>query len=248
MDKQHRTFFFISVALIGILVIVLVLLFIPNMSATLINTVPEYPPELHTIEGNEAETAIPVTVDRTNVKSIVAAMNRPVEYFSETQSVLSHSSGSATYSRQKWVKGELSRVDILSSQRSSSIHYVYTKEHIFVWRPGDRTYYKAARGSFEPDDAQMMMSYEDIVSANDEDIVTSQLTMYDGASCIYAEVKNPDTGYTERYWVSYSTGLLVFGQTLDESGTVVYSITTTQTDVSPQNTETFRLPDGSLPS
>ncbi|MBQ2742931.1 MAG: hypothetical protein IJF32_09010, partial [Oscillospiraceae bacterium] len=103
-------------------------------------------------------------------------------------------------------------------------------------------------GSFEPDDEQMMMSYEDITSAKDEDIVTAQLTVYDGTACVYAEVRNPVSGYTNRYWVSYSTGLLVFGQSLNRDGKVVYSVTSTQTDISPQDMETFRLPDGSLPS
>lgn len=249
MDKQHRTFFFLSIAVIGSLALVLFLLFIPDMSATLINTVPEYPPEISTIDESETQSANAVTVDRTNVKNIVAAMSRPAEYFSATQSVLSHSSGSATYSRQKWVKGDLSRVDIMySSQQSAHTHYVYTKDYVFVWQPNDTTYYKASRGSFEPDDAQMMMSYEDIILAKDENIVTAQITMYDSVPCIYAETKSSATGYTQRYWVSYSTGLLIYGQTLDRSGTVVYTITSTQTDISPQSTEVFRLPDGKLPT
>lgn len=249
MDKQHRTFFFLSIAVISSLALALFLLFIPDMSATLINTVPEYPPEISTINEDESPDANAVTVDKTNVKNIVAAMSRPTEYFSVTQSLLSHSSGSATYLRQKWVKGDLSRVDIIyPSQQVAHTHYIYTKDHVFVWRQNDSSYYKTSRGSFEPDDAQMMMSYEDILLTKDEDIVAAQITMYDSIPCIYAETKSSVTGYTHRYWVSYSTGLLVHGQTLDKTGTVVYSITSTQTDISPQNIEVFRLPDGNLPT
>ena len=175
-------------------------------------------------------------------------MKRPTEYFSQTQSVLYHKNSSATYSRSKWVKNALARVDILSAQQSQTVHYVYTSNSVYIWRSGDRTYHKASRGNFNPDDAQMMMSYEDIIAAKDEDVITAGLTMYDGTSCIYAETKNPDTGYIERYWVSHSTGLLVFGQTLDENGNVIYSITSTKTEVSPQNDDIFRLPGGNLPS
>ncbi len=249
MDKQHRTFLFLFIAVIGSFALVLFLLFIPDMSATLINTVPEYPPEISTIDEEEFPVANAVTIDKTNVKNIVAAMSRPTEYFSATQSILSHSSGSATYSMQRWVKGDLSRVDIMyPSQQSAHTHYIYTKDHVFVWRPNDSTYYKTSRGSFGPDDAQMMMSYEDILLTKDEDIVTAQITMYDSIPCIYAETKSSVTEYTNRYWVSYSTGLLVYGQTLDKDGTVVYSITSTQTDISPQNIEIFRLPDNKLPT
>ncbi len=247
---KHRTLFFILIALSILLISVLAILYLPNMSATLINTVPEYPPEFHSFETGETDIAEAVTVDKSNVKSIIAAIKRPDEYFSETRSIISHDSGSASFARQKWVKGSLSRIDVFSSisSQNASVHYVYTSDSVYAWRTGERSAHKTARGSFEPDDEQMMMSYEDIVSASDENITTAQLTMYDGVSCVYAEVKNPANGYINRYWVSYSTGLLVFGQSLNREGKVVYSVTSTQTDVSPQDMETFRLPDGSLPS
>ena len=246
---KHRTMFFVFIALFILLVSVVAILFLPNMSATLINTVPEYPPEFHSFDPVQTVGAEAVTVNKTNVKAIVAAIKRPEEYFSKTQSTISHDSGSASFARQKWVKGELSRVDVFPSlsAQTPSAHYVYTADSVFVWRSGERTAHKASRGSFLPEDEQMMMTYEDITSAKDEDIITAQLTVYDGTSCVYAEVRNPSSGYTNRYWVSYSTGLLVFGQSLNREGKVVYSVTSTQTDISPQDMETFRLPDGKLP-
>ena len=247
---KHRTLFFVFVALFILLVSVIAILFLPNMSATLINTVPEHPPEFRSPDSGKPADTEAIVVDKTNVKNIIAAIKRPEEYFSETRSTISHESGSASFARQKWVKGNLSRIDVFSSVSSQnpSAHYIYTADLIYAWRPGERTPYKTARGSFEPDDEQMMMSYEDIISANVNDITTAQLTMYDGVSCIYAEVKNPSNNYTNRYWVSYSTGLLVFGQSLNRDGKVVYSVTATQTDVSPQSMDSFRLPNGEFPS
>lgn len=246
---KHRTMFFVFIALFILLVSVVAILFLPNMSSTLINTVPEYPPEFHSFDPVETVGTEAVTIDKTNVKAIIAAIKRPDEYFSRTQSTISHSSGSASFARQKWVKGNLSRVDTFSSVSSQtpSAHYIYTADSVYAWRSGDRTAHKTSRGSFEPDDEQMMMTFEDITSAKDKDIVTAQLTVYDGTSCVYAELRNPASGYTNRYWVSYSTGLLVFGQSLNPEGKVVYSVTSTQTDISPQDMETFRLPDGELP-
>lgn len=246
---KNRTMFFVFIALFIIIVSVVAILFLPNMSATLINTVPEYPPEFHPFQPAETVVAEAVTVDKTNVKAIVNAIKRPEEYFSKTQSILSHNSGSASFARQKWVKGSLSRVDVFSSVSSQtpSAHYIYTDKFVYAWKPEERTAHKSTRGSFNPDDDQMMISYEDITSVEDEDIITAQLTVYDGTSCIYAEVRNPSSGYTNRYWISYSTGLLVFGQSLNPEGKVVYSVTSTQTDISPQNMETFLLPNGELP-
>ena len=95
MDKQHRTSFILSIAIIAIIAIVLLLLFIPDMSSTLIHTVPDTPPEMNQVDGTVPEDTSAVTVDRTNAKNIIAAIKRPSEYFSQTQSILHHKSGSA---------------------------------------------------------------------------------------------------------------------------------------------------------
>lgn len=245
MKNQRRAYSTLFLAIAGTVIFILFLLFIPDMSTTLINTVPETPPELGIVDTNQALITSAVTIDKTNVKSIISAMARPKEYFSETQSILSHKAGSATYTRRRWAREGLSRVDLISA--TQTMHYVYTSDKVYVWRAGNRTYYTASRGEFEPDDAQMMMSYEDILIADDDNIISASLTMYDSTPCIYAELRSPHTGYTERYWVSATTGLLLHGETLDTSSSVIYSITTTQTDISEQAPENFTLPDGKIP-
>ncbi len=245
MKNQRKTYTTLFLAIAGTVIFILFLLFIPDMSTTLIDTVPERPPELGIVDTNQSLITSAVTIDKTNVKSIVSAMARPREYFSETQSILSHESGSATYTRRRWVRENLSRVDLVST--AQTMHYVYTSDKVYVWRSGSRTYYTASKGDFEPDDAQMMMSYEDILTAKDEDIISAGLSMYDGIPCIYAELKSPHTGYTERYWVSATTGLLLHGETLDTKASVIYSITATQTDISEQAPDNFKLPDGKIP-
>ena len=81
---KHRTMFFVFIALFILLVSVVAILFLPNMSATLINTVPEYPPEFHSFDPVKTIGTEAVTVDKTNVKAIIAAIKRPDEYFSKT--------------------------------------------------------------------------------------------------------------------------------------------------------------------
>ena len=248
--KKHRTLFFFLAAILLTFSLVLILLLMPNMSSTLIDSVPEYPPKLNPVVNSDSEALSTVSVDKTNVKNIISAISRPSEYFSETKSTLSHSGGSSEYMRKKWVRGNLSRVDVISSVTSQSVssHYLYSPDSVYIWRPGEKTYYKAARGDFDADDAQMLMSYEDILNASDESIVTAQNTLYDGNLCIYTEVRSIESGYTERYWVSATTGLLLFGQTLDSEGEVIYTITSTQIDISPQDISLFTLPDGTVPA
>lgn len=248
MKECPHKYLILSAAAIAVIAILLLVLFISDMSQTLINTVPEYPPEAGTLDENDVRQPLPLVVDKSNAKNVIAALKRPSEYYSETRSVLTHSSSSAEYLRRKWVNGVMTRVDVVSTASSNAqIHSVYCGENVYIWRPSERTYYKTKLGEFTPDDAQMLMSYEDILTARDEDVVTAQYTMYDGTACIYAEIINPTLSYRERYWVSASTGLLVYGQTLDKNGSVIYTIAATQTDISPQAEEIFKLPDGNMP-
>ena len=246
MAKKQWLFFLIPISAI-LFIAFIIILFAPDMSTTLINTVPEYPPELNSADAGSSLISDAVAIDKTNVKSIIAALNRPSEYYSETKSTITHSKGSIDYTRKRWTKGPLSRVDIIASSGAISKHYIYNSESAFIWRPGSRTYYKTSKGSFDADEDQMLMTYEDILSTDDENIITAQFSVYDSHPSIYVETKIPSEGYTERYWISASTGLLLFGQTLDESGNVIYSISAVQTDTSPQNSDIFKLPDGTLP-
>ncbi len=248
MKEQRRIWPFLTFAGAIILLCILLLLFLPDMGGTLINTVPEFPPESSDFVGSSAESLTRLTITKENVKAVIAEMERPEEYFSETESVLSHASGSGSFLRRKWVKGKFSRIDIINpGQTSASLHYILTEKDAYIWRSYDKTPLKLGRGELSADDLQMLMSYEDILNAETENITTAQHTKYDGIDCIYAEVKDPSLGYSERYWVSSSSGLLVYGQTLDENGAVIYTVSVKQTETAPQDKELFRLPDGSLP-
>ncbi len=248
MDKQRRTYFYLSLIGISIVLFLLIILFVPDMSSTLINTIPEYAPETEISNSNETLIADTLVIDKTNVKSIISAMARPAEYYIETESHLSHSSGSGTYTRKRWTRGTVSKVDVYSSSQTLSMHYIYTDTKVYIWREGSRLYHTAQKGDFSADGEQMMMSYEDIIDARDEDILTAGISSYNASPCIYAELKSPETGYIERFWVSASNGLLLRGETVDSSGSLIYSITAKQIDISPQDESIFTLPDKKQPT
>lgn len=249
MEKQRRTSFILSIAIVGIIAIVLLLLFIPDMSSTLLYTVPDTPPEPGAVDTATPENLPPVTIDRTNAKNIIAAIRRPAEYFSQTQATIYHKSGSATYSRRLWVKNNLSRIDTMAQNaQSAALHCIYSADSVYVWRPNSTSFYKTSRGEFSPDDEQMMMTYEDILNTKDDNVIVANLVTYESVPCIYTEIKREKSAYTEKYWIAYSTGLLVHGEKTDSDGNLIYSITTTHTDISPQSLELFRLPDGTYPN
>ncbi len=250
MKKSFHISSFHITVLIGILAIaVIVALFLlPDMSSKSITTVPEYPPELSTIDTNESLITNALVINRENAKSIIEALHRPSEYYSETESVISHNGGSSTFFRKKWVKGDYSRVDIISNSDRATMHYVYTKEKVYIYSPSSRTYYTTAKGDFDADSTQMLVTYEDIIKTPDDDILDAKLATLDGSSCIWVETKNQSTGNTTRYWVATSTGLLLYAETVDSNGNTVYTLTTKNTELSPQSEDIFKLPDGSFPT
>lgn len=247
--KFHISSFHITV-LVGILAIavVIALFLLPDTFSKSTSTIPEYPPELSTMDANEALVANALVIDRKNAKPIIEALHRPSEYFSETESVISYNGGSSTFSHKKWVKGDFSRVDIVSSSNRATMHYVYTEEKVYIYSPSSRTYYTTAKGDFNADETQMLVTYEDIINTPDENILDAKLTTLDNSSCIWVETKNPKTSNITRYWVATSTGLLIYAETVDSNGNTIYTLTTKNTELTPQNDDTFKLPDGSFPA
>lgn len=241
--------FYITLPICVIALILIVVLFLlPDMSSKTVTTIPEYPPELGTIDENQALIAETLVIDRTNAKSIIEALKRPSEYFSETESVVAHTGGSATFHRKKWVKDNLSRVDIMTDSDRASTHYIYTKENIYIFSSSSRTYYKTSRGDFEPDDVQMLVSYEDILTTPDASVRDAKLVTLDGNSCIWVETVNAETGNVTRYWVATSTGLLLYAESIDKNEKTIYTFTTKNTEITEQSVDTFKLPDGSDPT
>ncbi len=249
MRKQHRATIFFSIAVLIIIASLIFWVFAPAMSGTLIDTVPEHPPETNIPENSQLSDLSEISIDVSNVQNVIASMKRPSEYYQETQSTLSYDSKSTQFLRKRWVKGSTSRIDTYnsSSQKSPSKHYVYTENNVYIWRPDSKSVFKTAKSHFNADSEQMIMTYEDIIDAPQENIAVAKLISYEDSSCIYTEIRNPDSGYTEKYWVSASTGLLLHGQTADENGNVIYEVASIHTDISSQSQELFKLPDGSDP-
>ena len=80
--KKHRTLVFFISAILLTFALVLGLILIPDMSPTLADSVPEHPPKLNPAINSEVEVLNAISVDKTNVKSIISAISRPKEYFS----------------------------------------------------------------------------------------------------------------------------------------------------------------------
>ena len=203
-------------------------------------------PDLPSLPGEQTQSTDTIDYSRVeitkdNVQSIVAAMKRPDEYYTETKSETFFDNTSAVSLRRRWVRDGISRVDILNSGGSLTMSSIYTSSTVYYWTPGSSRVLKMPRGSFTADNEQMMMDYETLLNLAPESITDAKLSRISGEQCIYVEAKNA-MGYIEKYWISSQNGLLVLGQTL-KGEQIIYSVQLVDINLTRPDDIEFTLPD-----
>ena len=78
-----------------------------------------------------------------------------------------------------------------------------------------------------------------------EDIAAADYRSVSGVNCIYVETVQDSEGYSQRYWVSVETGLLVASERLLE-GETIYRMASLTADLSTPSADRFILPDGTV--
>lgn len=191
---------------------------------------------------------IVVEVTPQTVQSLIASLNRyesyrrtvDVEYFSAGQSV-----GAVT--AQVWADGGWLRT---SAALSSGVveHIIVGDGALWLWYeggPAGAKVYSGPAADKAADLSQRLPTYEDVLALDRQDITAAAYEERDGQPCVYVEAKT-SMNYTERYWISVDSGLLVASET-EQDGDVVYAMSSRDV-VSPldQRTGLFTLPDGTV--
>ena len=103
--------------------------------------------------------------------------------------------------------------------------------------------YSGPAGERSADLSQRLPTYEDVLALDKKDITAAGYEERDGQPCVYVASNSP-MGYTERWWISANSGLLVAVET-EKDGELVYAMSSRDV-VSPldQTEGVFVLPDG----
>lgn len=240
MSKKPLSFFKLSLIAIGA-VLAFVLLFSFFGSWHLSPDLPELPEEIEESESAENPDYVRLEVNRDNVKSVVEELNRPKSYYVESKCELFYDDKSASFLRRRWVKGSVSRIDILNSYGNLATSLILDNENAHYWYAGSGRYVTLPKGEFKPEDEQMMMDYTSLLKLPDESIQNAYLVRYEGEMCVYAEAKQ-DGGNIEKYWISVNDGLLRLGQVL-KGDKVVVSVSALAINTELQTDDHFTLPD-----
>lgn len=125
-------------------------------------------------------------------------------------------------------------------------HDIITAEKQYYWYDGSVIYRTKNSSPTSADLAQHIPTYQTILNLGVESIQVANYQYKEGIPCIYVEATPGPLFYTERFWVSTETGLLVAAETY-ENGTLLYRMEgySKITTPLPQNTS-FVLPDGTV--
>ncbi len=115
---------------------------------------------------------------------------------------------------------------------------------LFVWYENSNDYFKTTLKTSEInliDNFAHMLTYEELLTAEIDDIHDAGYQNYNGVDCIFAEFSSGNLGYITRVFVAVETGLLHAAERYDGE-TLVYRMTSTSLNLGEPNAEVFNPP------
>lgn len=195
--------------------------------------------------GENAAKLDGITIDKTNVKKVIATLVRPQEYYMEATTSLIYHSDKNEQNLRFSVKGDMAKIQILSPVNVALKHIIITPYNYYSWNNGARGFYKGARGDYSYDDAGAMPTYEDVLNINDEEIIDAAFVKFGSEACIFVAVNNALSGAQDSYYISVSSGLLYASQS-KAGGMMVYEMQQTSLEIKEIANNEFNLPTGQL--
>ena len=237
----------ITAGFIVLVVVVLILMFSNSLRRSSHITLPEEgsspgQAEDTNASGGDALTVIAVTPE--TVQTAIETLTRPRQYSRVIRVEQLWDGGSGSFETTVTVSGRWTRTD-RSLSDGQVRHTITDGEITYIWYGSESSVYSAPAGDITPDDEQAIPTYETILDLPVEDIAAADYRSVSDVNCIYVETVQDPEGYTQRYWVSVETGLLVASERLLE-GETIYRMASLTADLSTPSTDRFILPDGTV--
>ncbi len=211
---------------------------LPGQGSAVIDTAPE-------IEEENRQMMQQLTVDATNVQSVIASLSRPENYQSQSELTYFYRDTQHTVRSQLWKLGNRIRTSQLAEDGSSSENAILTDAWVYLWG-GDSSYVRFAREEQDADLYSRTPNYEDVLQLSSTDILAGEIREIDGRMCISVTSKDPLTGEQENWCVLVENGLLLYADgTLD--GVPTYAYRMTELQLEQPDEALFLLPDGTVP-
>ncbi len=249
MDDRKRIL--VSAAIVCVVLLAVLSSFLPNFFSR--------PPEVIVADPNATASPPPasgkpsdpegvvVAVTPETVQRVIAGLERyesysramAVEYFDDAGQSL------GVTNIQVWADGGWLRSS--AALPSGAVENAIAGEgSLWLWYGEEDLLYTGPAERIPGDLLQRIPTYEDVLEMDRDRITAADYVERDGVPCVYVEAEGGRPGYTERYWISETGGLLMAAET-EKNGVVVYSMASGEV-VSPmeQSAAAFTLPDGTV--
>ena len=210
---------------------------------------PETPISTEPSIDTEPDTLNRVEVTRDTVQTVISqTLLRPEIYSREVIIETFWEGGHARYNITVSVADGMVSLRIMPPSGVEK-RIIVTADLLYIWYTGDSIPYigsidSTGDGYRTADEWQMLVTYEELLELDQRSIIEAGYTEFDGKDCIYAEYLSPLLGYTRKYYVSIELGLVTGAEEYDETGALVYVMTTGECLVGETDPEAFTLPDG----
>lgn len=180
-----------------------------------------------------------LTIDTSNVKNAISTISRPSSYHRQLEMTLNSSGKLSTTRVECWVSDTSQRFDIQNGERLK--HVLILDDTVYIWYEGEEgnAVQFASSEYFSADDYQGIPTYEDVLELPEKLITDADyLSSSSDSGSIYVQFQSEDEQYTDMYWISLETGLLIQARTL-YNGELVYNMTETYIELLPGAHEDF---------
>ena len=205
------------------------------------------------VAGEGPVEATPDELDRVEVtgdtvQAVVSMLRRPETYSRELVIESLWDGGQAVYDISVSVSGGVTSLRSVQ-QHSAEKRIIVTPDTLYIWYAGESIPFAGDAGAVgdarrTADEWQMLVTYEDILGLNRDEIVDAGYTEYDGEDCVFAVYSSPLLGHTRTYYVSADLGLVIAAKEYDSAGTLIYQMAAGECLVGQADPAAFRLPDG----
>lgn len=200
-----------------------------------------------------------IEVTPTTLHNVILALQKNTSYSRSINTTLYGQDNALTTTTQIWYQDGLTHVSKTLPTGLIRHDMILNPEHLpensplaqespfsYYWYQDSQTYLSQPLTSYANDLAQHIPTYETILNLNIDAIQQANYQIKEGFPSIFIEATPPPLYYTERFWVSTETGLLLAAETY-EGDKLIYSMTgyTPITSPLPAGTH-FSLPDGTL--
>ncbi len=244
---RKRRFSLFGIAFTVLIVLVIAFLLRLTMHRPPAVTLPETGDEQNAgdVVRESGGTAIRrVEVTPETVQRVIERLARPENYSRTVTLERFWTGGGGQTSATVSVMDGWTRVD--AAENGGEERHVITGEgKSWIWYGTDERFFTGA-AAISADEEQGIPTYEDVLRLNTAYIKTADYCIFNGVNCIYVETAPADSDYSERWWVSVESGLLIAAERW-EGEALVYRLTALEADLGGVDEQAFRLPNGELP-